>query len=246
MKQLSIWAKLHVWSARLLIILLHTLLIVIAVYWAFLATENGWIISQSSLYVLISIYGSLYIVYAHQLAWRKFYWFRTMMHTILAIVSFLLVFVVAVTLNKPIARNHVMAASVIDPVSGGTYKHPEAEKLLELIKKGEIKKLTKTERKLLKSELKYQLKRYSEAKQNGQKKEAGNAWLTVLTIVLALIAFIGVGSIACNLSCNGNDGAAVLVLVLGTALVVFLAIVAFRGIKKRKKSGGTQKSETPS
>ena len=246
MKQLSIWAKQHVWPARLLIILLHVLLIVIAVYWASLTTENGWTIPFYWLYLLIGAYGALYLIYQGWAQWKKLYWFRTMMHTMMAIVSFLLVFLYAANLNKPVAATYVMAASVIDPVHGSTYKHAESEKLLQQIKTGEIKKLSKAERKLLRSEFKYQVKRYTAAKRAGQKDEAGNAGLIVLTIVVAMAALVGVGSISCTLSCNGNDGAAIAVAVLGTALIIFLAVLAIKGIKKRKEPGSTPKSETPS
>jgi hypothetical protein len=246
MNVLSLWAKKHVWPARLLIILLHMVLIAIALYWAFLATENKWTVSADLLYVLIGVYGALFLVYQSKPHWKKLYWYRILMHTSMAVVSFLLVFLYAATLNKVVPANNVRAASVIDPVLGSTYKYAEAEKLLQQMKNGEVKKLSKAERKLLRSEFKYQVKRYTAAKSSGQKDEAGKAGLIILTIVVAIAAVLGVGSISCSLSCNGNDGAAVAVAVLGTALIIFLVVLAIRGIKKRKPTNGSTKNESPS
>lgn len=246
MKLLSKWGRQHVWPARLLIILLYMVLIAIAFYWAFLVTENGWNVSVNLLYCLIGIYGILFLIYQTRKQWKTLYWYRTLMHTIMAVVSFLLVFLYATTLNKPVAANHLMAASLIDPVSGSNYKHAEAEKLLLQIKNREIKNLSKTERKLLRSEFKYQVKRYTAAKHAGQKDEAGKAGLIILTIVIAIAALSGVGSLSCTLSCNGNDGAAVAVAVLGTALVIFLLVLTLRSIKKGKQTNSSNKKEFPS
>ncbi|HEX4958778.1 MAG TPA: hypothetical protein VFV46_11420 [Lacibacter sp.] len=246
MRLLSQWGKQHVWPARLLIILLHLVLIAIALYWALLVTENGWTVSADLLYVLIGIYGAMFLAYQSKVKWKKMFWYRIIMHTGMAVVSFMLVFLYAATLNKPVVVTDVMAASVIDPVYGSTYKHAEAEKLLQQIKNGEVKKLSKAERKLLRSEFKFQVKRYTAAKRAGQKDEAGKAGLIILTIIVALAAILGVGAISCSLSCNGNDGAAVAVAVLGTALIIFLVILAIKGIKKGKPTNSSTKNDPPS
>ena len=56
-----------------------------------------------------------------------------------------------------------------------------------------------------------------------------------------------VASIACSLSCNGLDAAAVLVGIGGTALVVWLLMFVIRRIdgKKRKKRVKTKTIEMP-
>jgi hypothetical protein len=246
MKQISIWAYSHVWKARLLVILLHILLVTIAIYWGIQFNVLDGQVIEAALYLLTVIYLLLYLLYYGVKRWKRYYWYRAVMHTTMALVSFLLVFAYTASIRNFESNNSVMA-SVIEPSKNGQkFKHPEAEQLLQLIKKGEVTKLKKAERKLLRSELKYQLHRFKEARQKGDKENSGNAGLIILTIVLALVAFIGVSSLACEISCNGNDGAAVVVFLLGTAAIVFLMIVVFKSLKKRKQPSGTTKSETPS
>jgi len=59
--------------------------------------------------------------------------------------------------------------------------------------------------------------------------------LTILCIILALVALFGVFALSCNLSCGGSEGAALLVGIGGTTLVVFLTIIAIRGIHRKGK-----------
>jgi hypothetical protein len=63
-------------------------------------------------------------------------------------------------------------------------------------------------------------------------------------VAIGLI-FLALG-LACNLSCNGHDGGAVLVGVGGTALVIFLFIIAIRSIypgKRKKRLEAIRKEE---
>ena len=57
----------------------------------------------------------------------------------------------------------------------------------------------------------------------------------ILSIVVALGLLYLVAALSCNLSCSGSDGAAALVAVGGTAVVVILLVIAVRAIYGRNK-----------
>lgn len=246
MKQISIWAKHHVWQARLLIILSHILLTIIAIYWGVLLFKAGWLIQEAWLYALLLVYFLLYIVYPGGGKNRnKRYYSRLLMHHCMAICSFLLVFTFT---NNSLNSNTItnIYASVIIPAKKLTgFKNPEAEKLVTLYRSGEKNKFNKQERRILKKELTFQVTRYKEAKKSGQKDEGSSAALIILTILGALLLLSLVGSAACTLSCNGNDGAAVAVLVLGVAAIIFGVIMVIRAINKKNKKSIEPKNNTP-
>lgn len=61
---------------------------------------------------------------------------------------------------------------------------------------------------------------------------------TILTILSILVALALVGlvlALACNISCSGSAGGAILVGVGGIALIVFLLVLTIRGINGKKR-----------
>lgn len=65
--------------------------------------------------------------------------------------------------------------------------------------------------------------------------EGGKAGLIVLSVLVAIGLLALVAGLACNLSCNGSEGAAALVGIGGTALIIFLLFLVIKGIKKNRK-----------
>jgi len=61
--------------------------------------------------------------------------------------------------------------------------------------------------------------------------------LIILSVLIALLLFYGVAALACSASCGGSDALAVVILVAGSALIIFLLIMAIRKIlgKPKKK-----------
>lgn len=60
--------------------------------------------------------------------------------------------------------------------------------------------------------------------------------LVILAVLVATGLLILVASAACSLSCAGSEGAAVLVGLGGTALVIFLVVIVIRAIYGKKRS----------
>jgi hypothetical protein len=120
------------------------------------------------------------------------------------------------------------------------YKNPQAEKLLRAFKSGEKTKFTSREKRIIRKEFKYQLKKYGLEKITGNKSDAKQTLLIILTCTAAVGLFLLIASLACEVSCSGSDAGAILIVVLGTAGIVWgtLAIIRAinRGAEKRKKS----------
>ena len=73
----------------------------------------------------------------------------------------------------------------------------------------------------------------------GNKDGDAKAGLIIVTIIAALGLLYLVAALACSLSCNGSDAAAVVVLILGLAAIIWGTIAVInrisRGPKKKKK-----------
>lgn len=251
MKQISLWAKRNVWPARILIIFFHIILSIIAIYWGALSFNAGFYLNEGWLYVLALAYFSHYFIYPTKVSktfLKNTYPVRKLLHTTMAVCSFMLVFTFVNVNMQPQQTGYAFAAVPL-PVTIGNkgYKNPEAERLMTAWKNGELKKFTKKDRQVLKEELKYQVKSYKDANTSSRKKEGGNAGLIILTILGALILFSVVASLSCSLGCTGNEGAAIIVLVLGTALIIFGVVRIIRGITKKKQASlQNKKTEQPS
>lgn len=70
--------------------------------------------------------------------------------------------------------------------------------------------------------------------------------LIILSVLVAAGLFYIVLGLSCSLSCGGSDAAAVIVLLGGTALTIFLLVLAIRAItgKKKKKKINSEKPPT--
>lgn len=104
------------------------------------------------------------------------------------------------------------------------------------------KSLTRQEKRILKHELKKQVKIYIKSKLSGEKAEGDQAFLIILTIIAALGVMYLIAALSCTLACNGSDGAAVAVAILGVAGVIWATIAIINRITRgpKKKFSNTQ------
>lgn len=234
MKAISFWAKHNPWKARLFIVLIHILL----------ATTGYWVgneilsyniqLPAFLLFVFILLFIAAAIVYPIK---KKGNYFRQKICDFtLAASSFFMIVCLANNQNLPATIYNSISAS--SSVSTTLKKEkPMAEEILASLKHRDKSTLSKTEKRILKKEFKEQLKIYSIAKVKGNKKDAGDAGLIILAIVAALGLLYLVAAISCGIACNGADGAAVVVAVLGTAAVILGLILVIKRINRgpRKK-----------
>jgi hypothetical protein len=249
MKQISIWAKQHVWPARIIVTVSHILLTIIAIYWGVIGFKAGIYLNEGLLYAFILLYLLLFLFYpsANSLAlFKNTYTVRVSFHTLMALCSFMLVLSYVNVKMQPATGQSIFAATYTYPKNESGYKNPEAERLMKMFKNGEIKKFTRAERKILREELKYQFNRLKQVNATGEKSDGGNIVIIIVTIVAALALLYGTVALSCSLSCNGNDGAAILVIVLGVAVVIFGAIMVGRALRKKNKADKKPKTDQPS
>lgn len=248
MKQISFWAKRHVWPSRIIIIISHIILTIIAIYWGVQSFKVGFKLNESWLYALILLYFSLYFIYPStrsKTILKNTYTVRLWLHAVMALCSFMMVFSYTNVKMQPTTNGSASAAVSIKIDKEKRYKNSEAERLINSYKNGGIKKFSRTDRKVLREELKYQFQQLKEAKKAGQKAEGSDALKIIITILVALLLLYGLTVLSCTLTCNGNEGAAVAVFVSGIAAIIFGVIMIFRGKNKKKVLTDEPKTTQP-
>jgi hypothetical protein len=118
---------------------------------------------------------------------------------------------------------------------------PTAEEILASLKHRDKSSLSKTEKRILKKEFKEQIKIYTKAKLTGNKNTAGDALLIMLAIIAALGLLYILAALACAVSCNGSEGAAIIIALLGTAAIILGLVLVIkritRGPRKKEEEG---------
>jgi hypothetical protein len=240
MKKIARWASRHIFAARVLIIVFQIVVALLAIILANQLSEQNIHFTLPWMYIAITLFIVLFISYPRTISNpRTHFGKQKTFDFLLVAIGFFLVTLLTDQLNQPFnSSSPVNAATFVK--NPPAYKNPEAEKLLTAFKSGEKTKFTAREKRILKKEFKYQLKTYALEKITGNNSDATQTALIILTIVVAVGLFLLIASLACEVSCSGSDAGAILIVVLGTAGIVWatLAIIRAinRGAEKRKKS----------
>lgn len=256
MKQLSLWARNHKRKARIAMVFAWLMLTALAIIIG--TTLNELSIELPSTVLLTTVALFFAAIFYYPLHSQKsfygadaFYIKQKSCDLVLAACSFCMTLYVA---NKPGTLfqhyGNLYAATVIEPsvLKDSTTKTYKSIKDFSSSMKNEDGKMLKwKERKKL---LKQQVKAI---KTSGDMTNGEKTLLTILSVLVALGLLFLVASLACNLSCNGSEAAAIIVGVGGAGLVVFLLVLAIRGIhgkkKKRKnidnKPGNPETNQSP-
>ena len=239
MKKLSYWAAVNPWKSRIIIIIGHILILLLGWYTGSALYKMNVLLPAILLFVFMAGYVLSAFLYPSKkekkvLGIRRFYNKRKFFDFSIAFVAWAMI--VCIGNNKEIQTgffNYVNASSIgsLSPKN----EQPTAAQILESLKYRDKSTLTNKEKRILKNEFKYQLKRYVTATIKGDKAASDGA----ATIVLACIAAAGllylVAALSCNLSCNGNDGAAIIVALLGTAGIVLGLVFIIRGVQRKRQ-----------
>ncbi|MFZ9387554.1 MAG: hypothetical protein ACO25B_06705 [Chitinophagaceae bacterium] len=243
MRKLSFWASRHPWGARVIIVLSLIMLNIIAVLTGLLLLDMGIHLPLAFILSGAALFGFSYIFYPRVSGKRSrtYQWQKTM-DILLAAACFIMI---AYLGNHP--DQVFRYKSPLGPVSATVPFNPDdsLKKAYKPIRefsanmKGEDGKLLKwKERKKL---LKEQVRAIKGTQDLSRKEQAG---LIILSILVAAGLLYLVGALACTLSCNGSDAAAVIVGVGGAALIIFLLFVVIRKISQRQKSMKTKPDPT--
>lgn len=229
MRKLSFWAKHHPVLARITIIVSRILLILIACFLGKQLLASGIELSPLWIYFFIGLFfvaGATYPRKRSSFNYLK----RKLYDFTVAACGFFIMLSLVTQLDKPFYAT--VQATV--PVDQSPYKYSEAKNLLEQFKNGEKTKFSGKEKRIIRKEFNYQLLQYAKAKITGKKADADQALLIILACIAAVGLLFLVMSLACTLSCNGSDAAAIIVAVLGLAGIIWGLIAVIRAINRKK------------
>ncbi|HRE38476.1 MAG TPA: hypothetical protein PK092_08525 [Chitinophagaceae bacterium] len=239
MRKLSFWARYHKKAARLIIFSSFLLLTIIGYYTGTWMNDLGISLSETILFLAVFLYIAGVIAYPQRYGSqnrsksKSFYIHQKICDTGLAVSTFLMIVYLA---NQPgtlihtfIPANAISGNNTILPKDSSAKTYKSIREFSASIKDKEGKLLKWKERKKL---LKEQVRSIKKADNLSKGDKAG---LIVLAVIVALGLAALVGALACELSCNGSEGAALLVGIGGTALIIFLLIITIRAIKRGKK-----------
>ncbi len=244
MKKISYWARTHKWSARILIIASFIFLNGFGILIGILLSDLNISIPATDMLICCSIYLIGIAAYpskkekGKKISPNAFYVKQKSCDLILAASSFFMFIYVS---NQPevlFQQFSILKASVNIPFSlpkdsvNKTYK--SIKDFSASMKDENGKPLKWKERKKLLKEQIHGIKKSNDL------SDGAKVALMVLSVMVALGLLILVASLACDLSCSGSDAAAILVGVGGTALIVFLLIIAIRAINGKKKKAVTE------
>jgi len=232
MRKLSAWAKHHPAYARIIIIISRCLLALIGYFLGTELIKSGVEFSPLWIYVFIAVFFFAASFYPSDRS-SKTYVKRKWSDLIVASCGFFIVVCMSNQLNKPFSVYETSYATTI--VEPSPYKNAEAKKLLEQYQSGEKKTFTAKEKRIIKSEFKYQLGQYAKAKITGNKRAGDQVALIILACIAAVGLFFLLAGLACSISCNGSDAAAIVVFVLGTAAIVFGLVMLIKSIKRKNR-----------
>jgi len=235
MKKISFWAKDHKWASRILIIVSIALLNVIGIITGILLNNLNVVIPVFIFYLILIIYLASFIVYPakankRRTSFKTFYGWQKTCDFILSASAF--VMIICITNGSPaikIFKNLYAATPVSVPSDSATKSYKSIKEFSASLKDASGKSLPWKEKKKL---LKEQVRGIKKANDMSQ---GGKIALIILSALVATALLTLIAAAACDLSCSGSDAAALIVGVGGTALIVFLLIIAIRAITGKKK-----------
>lgn len=235
MRKISAWAKAHKWPARIILIVSLLLLNITGILTGLLLKELAVIIPGSVFLLTILIYVWAILSYPARstrpgYAPGQYYTKQKTRDFILAGTAFIL-FVYISNNNKLVSSSFLslQAATNAHPPDSQGRAYKPVWKFSASMKDENGKMLKWKERKKL---LKEQIRGI---KKSNELSKGEKVALTILAVLVALGLLYVVAALACNLSCNGSNAAAVIVGLGGGALVILLLIVALRAIYNKKR-----------
>ncbi|MBO9683200.1 MAG: hypothetical protein J7502_11125 [Flavisolibacter sp.] len=229
MRKLSFWAKHHPVPARIFIIISRIFLFFIACFLGKQLAAFGIGLSPLWIYFFIGVFFIAGATYPQKRSSSN-YLKRKLYDLVIAGCGFFITLSFVVQLDSPFYAT----AQAAVPVNPSPYKYAEAKILLKQFKNGEKTKFTGKEKRIIRKEFNYQLLQYGKAKITGNKADAEQAILIFLACIAAVGLLYLVAALACTLSCNGSDAAAVIVGILGLAGVIWGLIALIRAINRKK------------
>ena len=236
MKKLSFWSKQNPIPARLLIALCHLALISLGIISGIATYLEDFAIPSRVLYILFIVFAIAFIFYplrGKTEGLLKYSWKRRVKHDIILVLSYACILTCGVNqfAFQPISsQESALEVRLMIFKPGGetqTLTKKESRNMFAQTVKGYRAEI-KTQLKLLKAE-------WKESKGKKDNLVPVKILLVLLVLGVALAAAAGIGSLACELSCSGQEGLAVIVAIVGSIAIILLSILAIRAIVKMGK-----------
>jgi hypothetical protein len=228
MKKYSIWSSRHPVQARMIIALCHIVLVILGITLGIVTYFEEVRISNRFSLFMVLVFSLAYILYPKRKVKEgvyKYSWARRIKHDFLMALSSSCILIAGINqyafnpLSQPVPQYQVRLMAAKPGIVPVVFSKKEARKDL------------KTQVRSMKAEIKQQLKGMkAEWKENKTGQNVLKILLILFAIGIALFAWYWIAALSCNLSCNGQEGAAVGVAVLGTLGIILLLIVSIRAI----------------
>lgn len=240
MKKVSHWARKHPALARIYIIVGLILITTIAVVTGHNLSLLGVRLNFNAVYFSILLYVMAWLAYprkngSQNAAKSSYYYFRQKScDFMLAATTFCMLVLISNRSGKVWFGIESRAAFSMKPGPGAdSTKHQfkTIKAFSAAVKNSDGSLLKWKERKQL---LKEQIRAIKKA---DDMSKGAKVALIILSVIVALGLLVAVAALACNISCSGGEGAAIVIFVLGAAAIIFLLTVAIRSIsgKRRKR-----------
>lgn len=241
MKKISLWAKHHQWPARFIIISCFILLTITGILVGILLDDLDFILPSAILSTCIVLYFTGILFYPSKSKRRKFnpsllYKTQKKLDFLLAACTFLMI--ICISNNRFQSLQYfpsLQAATVSKPTPPAdstikTYKTINAFSASLKDENGKSLKW-KEKKKLLREQIRA-------IKKSGDMSKGAKVALIILSVIVALGLLYAVAALACGISCNGSEAAAIVVGIGGVFLVILLFVLTIRAItgKKKKKA----------
>lgn len=235
MRELSVWAFHHKKAARLCFVFIYLALNVLCLFFNEVLLEQEVEIPLYIAYFvcfLFLIAALLYPSRKEKARYKNFYWFQKAMDGVLFTLSFLLI-VFSMNASSSgklsIGAGGVWAAEIPGKPAKQFYT-------LKLKTKGAL--FIVKHWKQLKGNYKLLRQAYRDT------SKGDKAVLIILASLVAVALLLLVLALSCNIACAGAEGAATVVALLGTALVVFLLVKVIQSINRGPKKPKPKDSQT--
>ncbi|MEP7279675.1 MAG: hypothetical protein ABI813_13580 [Bacteroidota bacterium] len=239
MTKLSVWASHHRGKARILIVLMHLLLFVLAVNTGNSLMQLGIYPATFFIYIPVLLFFAVVFLYpsrwrsALRFSKRQWYAIRKSLDFILSACFFILVCFIANYYGRMQATGLVTTAEAADVANNP--EKPTAATILTSLAYRDKSTLTRTEKRILKNEFRKQLGIYAKAKLTRDDEAGKKAVFIILSIIGAIGLCVLLAGLACSIACNGSAVGAVVVGVLGLAGILWLLIFVINKIKLHQK-----------
>lgn len=248
MKKISFWAKAHVLQARLLIIISFSLLTCLGIITGVLLKDTGATFSPGTILAVVLLYVAGLVAYPSKATKRKkknsvfFYRRQKTCDYLLAASTFCMIVFVSnrpgILFNYSSAVNATVPAMVELPKDSTVKAYKSIAAFNSSMKDANGNMLKwKEKKKLLKEQIRA-------IKKDSDMSKGSKTGLIILCVLVALGLLYLVAALACSLSCNGSEGAAILVTIGGAGLIALLLVVTIRAILGKKKKPKQAEKDT--